>query len=176
MPSSNRPFARRETPPQGPARRSAVGGPTAALGRSTLLAAALLSIALPRTVAAEPGDVHASLPQAPHGTRFAFEIIESHDAKYLGDTPGHMGRDGGLEFRPNVAIGDPVYRSDGNGDRIVGRITAVAWERVSGSLTVEFDPEPLLRIAVGDEVWIDLNPAPPAAAVPATGGPPPGAN
>ena len=162
MPSSNHPFARSETPPECPAPRGAVGGPTAVLGRSILLAAALLSIALPRTTTAEPGDVHASLPRAPHGTRFAFEIIESHDAKYLGDTPGHMGRDGGLEVRPNVAIGDPVYRSDVDGDRVVGRITGVIWERVSGSLTVEFDPEPLLRIAVGDEVWIDLNPAPPA--------------
>jgi hypothetical protein len=26
---------------------------------------------------------------------------------------------------------------------------------------VEFDPEPLTRVAVGDEVWIDLNPLPP---------------
>jgi hypothetical protein len=31
---------------------------------------------------------------------------------------------------------------------------------VSGSLTVEFEPQPFERIAVGDEVWIDLNPAP----------------
>jgi len=29
---------------------------------------------------------------------------------------------------------------------------------------VEFDPEPFVRIAVGDEVWIDLNPAPTAPA------------
>ncbi len=33
-------------------------------------------------------------------------------------------------------------------------------DRASGSLTVEFDPEPLHRIAGGDEVWVDLNPAP----------------
>jgi hypothetical protein len=40
---------------------------------------------------------------------------------------------------------------------------------VSGGLEVEFSPEPLLRIAVGDEVWIDLNPRPPlpTAAAPA---------
>jgi hypothetical protein len=42
----------------------------------------------------------------------------------------------------------------------IGRVTRVVWERVSGSLTVEFDPEPLIRIAVGDEVFVDLNPAP----------------
>ena len=42
----------------------------------------------------------------------------------------------------------------------VSRITRVAWSRVSGSLEVEFHPEPLVRIAVGDEVWIDLNPGP----------------
>jgi hypothetical protein len=41
----------------------------------------------------------------------------------------------------------------------VGRITRVEWNRVSQSLEVEFEPEPLQRIAVGDEVWIDLNPA-----------------
>jgi hypothetical protein len=34
------------------------------------------------------------------------------------------------------------------------------WSRVGGSLEVEFDPEPFQRIAVGDEVWIDLNPVP----------------
>jgi hypothetical protein len=30
---------------------------------------------------------------------------------------------------------------------------------VSRSLTIEVDPDPLARIAVGDELWIDLNPA-----------------
>jgi hypothetical protein len=30
---------------------------------------------------------------------------------------------------------------------------------VTGSLELEFDPEPLQRVAVGDEVWIDLNPS-----------------
>ena len=43
---------------------------------------------------------------------------------------------------------------------VIGKVTLVQWDRVSGSLTVEFDPEPLHRIAVGDEVWVDLNPAP----------------
>jgi len=112
-------------------------------------------------------DPDAARPRAPHGTPFTFEVIESLDAAYLGDTPSHVGRDGGLEFRPNVALGDPVFRGDpdagaeGKAVRI-GRVTRVVWERVSGSLTVEFDPESLVRIAVGDEVFVDLNPAPPA--------------
>jgi len=106
-------------------------------------------------------DSQAKLPLAPPGTRFEFEVIESHDAAYLGDTPGHMGRDGGLTVRPNVALGDGVYRTTGEKTARVGTITRVVWDRVSGGLTVEFDPEPLTRIAVGEEVWIDLNPLPP---------------
>lgn len=106
-------------------------------------------------------DAEAALPLAPHGTPFHFEVIESHDAEYLGDTPAHAGKDGGLTVRPHVSLGDPVYRGDTAGSRtLVGRITRVEWSRVSGSLEVEFDPEPFQRIAVGDEVWIDLNPAP----------------
>ena len=106
----------------------------------------------------------APLERAPHGTPFVFELIESVDAAYLGDTPSHVGRSGGLEFRPNVALGDPVYRVVGEGETRksvrIGRVSRVTWERVSGSLTVEVDPDPLVRVAVGDEVWIDLNPAP----------------
>ena len=174
MPSPFRPPARRETSQERPL-HAVVSRSGAAGSWALLLAAGLLASRFPGTTLAEPGDVHASLPRAPHGSRFAFEIIESHDAKYLGDTPGHMGRDGGLEVRPNVAIGDPVHRTEAGGDRLVGRVTAVVWERVSRSLTVEFDPEPFLRIAVGDEVWIDLNPSPPASAAPAAGGPSPAA-
>ena len=105
------------------------------------------------------GDAQAKLPLAAPGTKFAFEVIESHDATYLGDTPGHMGRDGGLTVRPNVALGDGVYRTEGQTSRRVGTVTRAVWDRVSGGLTVEFDPAPLIRIAVGDEVWVDLNPA-----------------
>jgi hypothetical protein len=87
-------------------------------------------------------------------SRFEFEVLESYDAKYLGDTPGHMGRYGGLgQARPNVALGDPVYHEDTR----VGTITGVAWDRAKGSLQVEFDPDPLERIAVGEIVWISLN-------------------
>lgn len=104
------------------------------------------------------------LDHAPPGTPFVFEVIESIDASYLGDTPSHVGRSGGLDHRPNVALGDPVYRVAGSGEGRrsvrVGRVSRVVWERVSRSLTVEVDPDPLVRIAVGDEVWIDLNPAP----------------
>jgi hypothetical protein len=110
--------------------------------------------------AAQPADPQDQLPLAPHGTPFHFEVIESHDAKYLGDTPAHVGKDGGLTVRPRVALGDPVYRTEGEARILVGRVTLVAWNRVSGSLEVEFDPEPFQRIAVGDEVWVDLNPAP----------------
>jgi hypothetical protein len=104
-------------------------------------------------------DPQATLPFAPSGTPFHFEVIESHDAAYLGDTPAHIGKDGGLTMRPHVALGDFVYRTMNATQTTVGRITRVEWSRVSGSLEVEFEPEPLQRVAVGDEVWIDLNPA-----------------
>jgi hypothetical protein len=104
-------------------------------------------------------DAQTALPFAPPGTAFHFEVIESHDAAYLGDTPAHIGKDGGLTFRPRVALGDAVYRTQDGQRTTVGRITRVEWNRVSQSLEVEFEPEPLQRVAVGDEVWIDLNPA-----------------
>ena len=122
----------------------------------------------PLTRNAHATDAQSSLTLAPHGTPFFFEVIDSHDAKYPGDTPAHLGKDGGLSVRPNVALRDPVYRTVDKATTVIGKVTLVQWDRVSGSLTVEFDPEPLHRIAVGDEVWIDLNPVP---SQPATPGP-----
>lgn len=93
-----------------------------------------------------------SQPASKNG-RFSFTVIESFDAKYLGDTPGHRGRNGGLgEQRPHIALGDPIHR----GDKIVGQVTSIAWDRVRSSLEIEFDPAPLARISVGDEVWLNL--------------------
>lgn len=129
-------------------------------GAAVAVAAVLLFGPLAGGDFAGADDVQARLPLAAPGTRFHFEVIESHDAAYLGDTPGHMGRDGGLAVRPNVALGDGVYRTAGEQATRIGTITRVVWDRVSGGLTVEFDPAPLVRVAVGEEVWIDLNPAP----------------
>jgi len=135
--------------------------PTRIFCRHTLLLPAALLVGMGVALA---GDAQAKLPLAAHGTRFEFEVIESHDAAYAGDTPGHMGRDGGLTVRPNVALGDGVYRTEGDKPVRIGSITRVLWDRVSGGLTVEFDPAPKTRVAVGEEVWIDLNPASPAQA------------
>ncbi|NCX99314.1 MAG: hypothetical protein EBX35_12250 [Planctomycetia bacterium] len=126
--------------------------------------AALLGL-LVTTLATSAGNARAdegqtALPLAPPGMAFRFEVIESHDADYLGDTPAHLGKNGGLTVRPQVALGDPVYRKAVTGRIRVGHVTRVTWSRVAGSLELEFDPEPFQRIAVGDEVWIDLNPAP----------------
>lgn len=133
-------------------------------GMQRLLLAGLLAIAsvglCPLSREATSADAQATLPLAAHGTPFFFEVIESQDAKYLGDTPAHMGKDGGLTVRPNIALGDAVYRTVNTSTVIIGKVTLVLWDRVSGSLTVEFDPEPFRRIAVGDEVWVDLNPDP----------------
>jgi hypothetical protein len=104
-------------------------------------------------------------PRAPvrdhpaHGTRFWFEVVESFNAKYQGDTAGHIGRGGGLSLHPHVALGDPVYHRIGDADKAIGSVTGVVWDRLRSSLTVEFRPHEDHRIAVGDEVWVDLNPA-----------------
>jgi hypothetical protein len=85
--------------------------------------------------------------------RFEFEVIESFNAKYEGDTPGHIGKSGGLaDRRPHVALGDPVFR----GEQKVGVVTGLGWSRAQGSLQVEFDPLDGARIAVGDQVWLTL--------------------
>ena len=87
------------------------------------------------------------------GDRFTFDVIESFDARYDGDTPGHMGLNGGLgEVRPLVAIGDPVYR----GECQVGVVTALKWGRAHGSLEVEFDAAPKVHVSVGEVVWLRL--------------------
>lgn len=131
-------------------------------GAITMLAAAgavgLGSVAFAPYVGSAQEEVRKAVPFAAPGTRFYFDVIESHDADYLGDTPAHLGKHGGLTVRPHVALGDPVYRTDGDEHIRVGRLTHAVWSRVSGSLELEFDPEPLARVAVGDEVWIDLNP------------------
>ena len=88
-----------------------------------------------------------------------FRVVESFDARYLGDTPGHLGREGGLgEDKPDVSLGAPVYC----GDEKVGEVTRLAWDRFKESRGVEFVPKPYrvdssgrmlepLRIAVGEE-------------------------
>lgn len=81
-----------------------------------------------------------------------FEIVESNDAQYLGDSPAHTGRRGGLTFQPHIALGDPVYR----GNVKIGRVSGVTWDRARGGLTIELNPHPLLRIAVGDVAWVDV--------------------
>lgn len=95
--------------------------------------------------------------------RFVFQVVECFDARYLGDSPGHLGRGSLAGARPDVALGDPVFR----GDMRVGKITGLTWDRNKESLEVEFDPEPFefdghgrplrpVRIGVGQDVWIPL--------------------
>jgi hypothetical protein len=93
--------------------------------------------------------------------RFEFVVIQSFDAKYLGDTPGHFGRGKIGQEQPDLALGDPVFHED----RLVGKVTGISWDRIKENLEVEFDPEPfeldehgrpaaLNRIAVGERLWI----------------------
>ncbi len=100
---------------------------------------------------APPGET----PSTP-GT-FGFVVVESFDAKYEGDTPGHLGRHGGLGDQvPRLALGDPVYRGEGEAAAVVGRVTNLKWSRGQGSLDIEFDPTDKTRIEIGDNVWLKL--------------------
>jgi hypothetical protein len=113
------------------------------------------------TAAEQPARVAgaAASAQVASAERFKFEVIQSFDAKYEGDTPGHVGKSGGLgERRPRVALGDPVFR----GEEQVGTVTGLTWSRPFGSLEVEFDPVEKVRISVGDEVWLNLDSTNPA--------------
>jgi hypothetical protein len=85
--------------------------------------------------------------------RFCFDVTESFDAQYLGDTPGHLGRSALGGRRPNIALGDPVFRDQEQ----IGTITELKWNRSTDSLEVEFDPLPNYRIFVGSAVWVHLD-------------------
>lgn len=87
---------------------------------------------------------------APRAARFEFLVVESFDARYQGDTPGHMGRGASGLVAPRLALGDPVQR----GGTRVGTVTHLEWNEARQSLEVEFSPEPNLRIGIGEPVWI----------------------
>src|SRR3954465_3780152 len=91
--------------------------------------------------------------EAAAANRLEFEVVQSFDAKYLGDTPGHMGRAGSLENRrTRIALGDSIYR----GEERVGIVTGLQSNRANGSLDIEFDPVDHARVCVGDAVWLAL--------------------
>jgi hypothetical protein len=93
-------------------------------------------------------------------SRLEFEVVHSFDAKYLGDTPGHMGWVGGLTTRrPKVALGDRIYRAEEQ----VGIVTGLDWNRANNSLDIEFDPVNHARVYVADAVWVQLDNGPPTA-------------
>jgi hypothetical protein len=86
-------------------------------------------------------------------SRFEFLVLASADAKYLGDTPSHEGRNGIKGITPRLALGDPVYR----GDKAVGLVTSITWDRGKEGLDIEFAPRPLETISVGDTVWVAID-------------------
>jgi hypothetical protein len=127
--------------------------------RTTLLAAAGLVAAVAlasRTGLARPqgqSQADRTAASAVKGERFEFEVVQSADAHYLGDTPSHVGRGGGLgQKAPDIALDDPVY----HGTQKVGRVTSLTWDRSKASLEIEVDPEPKVRIPVGWTVWVKL--------------------
>ncbi len=122
-----------------------------------LLVGAALILAWQFNISAQAPKSTPSLPAGGQkiADQFEFEVVESFNAKYLGDTPGHTGRGGNLSKRPSIALGDSVYR--GKTKTKVGTISGIEWDRARESLTVEFDPEPFVRVALGDVCWIHLN-------------------
>ena len=122
------------------------------LGLGATLGAAAIGLAwqLSTTTSAQPA--------APNRQKFEFLVIESYDAQYLGDDPGHIGRAGGLGIDPpDIALGDPVYHEQTR----VGKVSRLVWNEARQSLQVEFDPEPGQRIYIGDPFWIPIG-GPPA--------------
>ena len=91
-------------------------------------------------------------PRAGGAGRFEFLVVESFDARYQGDTPGHMGRAASGRVAPRLALGDPVLR----GSARVGTVTHLEWNEARESLEVEFSPEPNVRIGIGDPVSVAI--------------------
>lgn len=140
--------------------RASSGKATLCAIAATGILAASATMMQMRSDADDVEDPRAPVREHPaHGTRFWFEVVESFNAKYLGDAAGHIGRGGGLRLHPHVALGDPVYHRIGDTDKAIGSVTGAVWDRLRGSLMVEFRPHEDHRIAVGDHVWVDLNPA-----------------
>jgi hypothetical protein len=83
--------------------------------------------------------------------RFEFQIVGETDSKYLGDTPSLTGRVGSVDSSPGIGLGDQVFRGD---DELVGTVTSAAWDRAKGAMEVEMSPEPMVRVPVGETVWI----------------------
>lgn len=107
----------------------------------------VLMCALGSALRGQTAASNGSTPEA----RITFDVVQSYDAKYAGDTPGHLGRAGGLDrVRLNVALQDAVYR----GETKVGVVTGLSWNRTNSSIDIEFDPVGDVRVAVGDEVWM----------------------
>ena len=118
-----------------------------------LIAAAMLAAAVwPAGTQGQPPAAPAARPADP--SRIEFEVAQSFDAKYQGDSAGHLGRATGLEKRqPQVALGDAVYR----GQQQIGVVTGLGFSRTHGTLEVEFQPLAGTRISVGDAVWLALD-------------------
>lgn len=98
----------------------------------------------------------APAPQAAELTRLEFDVVEASNDKYRGSTAALSEPDlARWTTSPGIAPGDPVFR----GDRKVGTVISVILSRQQGNLTVELVPELQTRVAVGDAVWVNLNPA-----------------
>ena len=120
--------------------------------RSTILAVTMASIMLAgwATWAAPGQGVAAPRPAEP--TRFEFLVVESFDARYFQDTPGHLGRAASGRVAPRIALFDPVMR----GTTKVGEVSHLEWNEARESLEVEFNPEKNIRICIGDAIWISV--------------------
>ena len=65
----------------------------------------------------------------------------------------HVPAPGATHVPAPHTLGDPVYHAKEK----VGTVTSIVWNRARGSLDIEFDPEPLQRISVGEIVWVAID-------------------
>lgn len=98
-----------------------------------------------------------STPGGAASSRFEFLVVESFDARYLQDTPGHRGRAASGRVAPRIALFDPVMR----GTTQIGEVTHLEWNEARESLEVEFNPRTGMRICIGDPVWVPIPTTPP---------------
>ncbi len=73
-------------------------------------------------------------------------------ARYLGDTPGHLGRAASGRVAPRIALGDPVMR----GTTQVGRSPTSTGTRPAKAWKSSSTRRPSVRICIGDPVWIPI--------------------
>lgn len=84
---------------------------------------------------------------------FHFDVTK---AFYFDGKPRYGGKHGGVCFRPNVELGDKVFRISNNNKKEIGTVMEILWDQVRERLEIEFCANENTRIFVGEEVCVEL--------------------